>query len=59
MTAAELEVIEEVSRYSVRAQGCRCDVEITVGEIVGNHARIEAAHDDWCPLLLATRSQSN
>lgn len=57
MTATE--AVETVARVTVAAQGCRCEVDITVTHLEGDHWHIEAAHDDWCPLLLATRAKAN
>jgi hypothetical protein len=38
---------EEALRAAARAQGCTCDVRITLAP--NGHAH--AAHDDWCALL--------
>jgi hypothetical protein len=38
---------EEALRAAARAQGCTCNVQITLG----NNGHAHAQHDDWCALL--------
>lgn len=55
------EAVATVAMATVKAQGCRCDVDLVVRpeELEPGHVRIQAQHDDWCPLLLATRAGAN
>lgn len=53
------EAVETVARSTVAAQGCRCEVEITVTHRGDNRYHVRAEHDDWCPLLLATMAGAN
>lgn len=55
------EAVATVAVAAVKAQGCRCDVDLVVKaeELEPGHVRIQAQHDDWCPLLRATLRRSN
>lgn len=51
--------IAVTSRVAIKARGCRCDVELDVRQDDEQLFHITARHDDWCPLLLATRRGCN
>jgi hypothetical protein len=48
-----------VSIRAVRAQGCTCSVEVSVCDWFENLPWVEAAHDDWCPLLRAVQERGS
>lgn len=47
------------TRAAIARQGCRCEVELDVHEELPGVYRVRAAHDDWCPLLLALHRSAN
>lgn len=36
---------------NAREHGCRCRLEVTVGELAPGLYEATVQHDDWCPLL--------
>lgn len=52
----------EAARFSVKANGCLCRVEITLRRPdpeVPNYVEADAVHDNWCPLALARNRSAN
>lgn len=58
-TCATADDVEAGARDRIAAEGCTCDVEITVTEMRTGDWHVQAAHDDWCPRLRAVQAVNN
>lgn len=55
----EMDELIGATREAIALQGCCCEVELEVHEELPGVYRVRAAHDDWCPLLLALHRSAN
>ncbi len=56
---ATADQVTAASTLAAKAEGCTCDVDVTVTSIAPSAWHVQIAHDDWCPRLRAAQGRWN
>lgn len=54
----DVDELIEAAKEAARAQGCACDVEVTITVEAPGVYGAHVAHDEWCPLVRARGDQN-